>query len=121
QAVPGIADLGVFRVIGQPNVNLRVDRQSADRYGINVADIQDAVETAAGGKAVTAILDGERRFDVVVRYQEPYRRTVEDIANIRILAPSGERVSLGQLSEIAVQDGASMIYRESNSRFIAIK
>ncbi len=121
QKVPGIADLGVFRVIGQPNVNLTVDRQKADRYGINVVDIQDAVETAAGGKAVTEILDGERRFDVVVRYQEPYRRTVEDIANIRILAPGGERVSLGQLSEIDVQDGASMIYREANSRFIAIK
>jgi cobalt-zinc-cadmium resistance protein CzcA len=119
--VPGIADLGVFRVIGQPNVNLVVDRQAADRYGINVADIQDAVETAAGGKAVTQILDGERRFDVVVRYQEPYRRTIADIANIRILAPSGERVSLAQLCEIRVQDGASMIYREANSRFIAIK
>ena len=121
QKVPGIADLGVFRVIGQPNINLVVDREKADRFGVNVADIQDAVETAAGGKAVTQILDGERRFDVVVRYQEPYRSTMEDIANIRILAPSGARVSLAQLASVRIEDGASMIYREANSRYIAIK
>jgi heavy metal efflux system protein len=121
QRIPGIADLGIFRVIGQPNVNLVVNRQKTDRYGINVSDVQDAIETAVGGKAVSQILQGERRYDLVVRYQEPYRRTVEDIANIRILAPSGERVSLGQLCDIKVEDGASMIYREANSRYIAIK
>jgi heavy metal efflux system protein len=120
-AVRGVQDLGIFRVLGQPNVNLIVDRAKADRYGINVADVQDAVETAVGGKAVSQILKSEQRFDLVVRYQEPYRRTVEDIANIRILAPNGERVSLGQLCNIEVQDGASMIYREGNSRYIAIK
>ncbi|HZS51857.1 MAG TPA: CusA/CzcA family heavy metal efflux RND transporter [Bryobacterales bacterium] len=119
--IPGVADLGVFRVVGQPNVNLVVDRAKADRFGINVADIQDAVETAVGGKAVSQILQGERRYDLVVRYQEPYRRTVEDIAGIRIVAPSGERVSLGQLCDIKIEDGASMIYREANSRYIAIK
>jgi cobalt-zinc-cadmium resistance protein CzcA len=119
--IPGIADLGVFRVVGQPNVNLEVDRAKADRYGINVSDIQDAVETAVGGKAVSEILDGERRFDLVVRYQEPFRRTVEDISNIRIAAPSGERVSLGQICAITIEDGASMIYREEGSRYIAIK
>jgi cobalt-zinc-cadmium resistance protein CzcA len=119
--VRGIQDLGIFRVLGQPNVNLTVDRVKADRYGINVADVQDAIETAVGGKAVSQILKGEQRFDLVVRYQEPYRRTVQDIANIRILAPSGERVSLAQLANIEVQDGASMIYREGNSRYIAIK
>ncbi len=121
QTIPGIADLGVFRVVGQPNVNLKVDRAKADRYGINVSDIQDAIETAVGGKAVSQILQGERRFDLVVRYQEPYRRTVEDIAAIRILTPSGERVALNQLSDIQVEDGASMIYREEGSRYIAIK
>ncbi len=119
--IPGIADLGVFRVVGQPNVNLTVDRAQADRFGINVSDIQDAVETAVGGKAVSQILDGERRFDLVVRYQEPYRRTIDDIKAIRILAPSGERVSLAQLCNVNVEDGASMIYREEGSRYIAIK
>ncbi|HYL75115.1 MAG TPA: CusA/CzcA family heavy metal efflux RND transporter [Bryobacteraceae bacterium] len=119
--IPGVADLGIFRVIGQPNVNLVVNREKADRFGINVADIQDAIETAAGGKAVSQILKGEARYDLVVRYQEPYRRTIPDIANIRILAPSGERVSLGQLCDIKVEDGASQIFRETNSRYVAIK
>ncbi len=121
QGIPGIQDLGVFRVLGQPNVNLIVNRATADRFGINVSDIQDAVETAVGGKAVSQILIGEQRYDLVVRYQEPYRSTIQQIANIRILAPSGERVSLGQLCDIQVQDGASMVYREANERYIAIK
>jgi heavy metal efflux system protein len=119
--IPGVADLGTFQVRGQPNVNLVVDRAAADRFGINVSDIQDAVETAVGGKAVSQILIGEQRYDLTVRYQQPFRKTVEDIANIRILAPSGERVSLGQLSQIKLEDGASSIYREGGSRYIAIK
>ena len=119
--IAGVADLGVFRVVGQPNLNFHVNREKANRYGINVADVQDAIETAAGGKAVSQILDGERRFDLTVRYQEQFRRTPEDIAKIRILAPSGERVTLGQVCDVQIQDGASMIYRESGSRYIAIK
>src|SRR5258708_35667358 len=119
--IPGVADLGIFRVIGQPNVNLVVDRAKADRFGINVVDVQDAVETAVGGKAVSQILQGEQRYDLMVRYQEPFRRTIQDITDIRLLAPSGERGSLGQLCTIKVEDGASMIYREANSRYIALK
>ena len=119
--IPGVADLGTFQVRGQPNVNLIIDRVAADRFGINVSDVQDAVETAVGGKAVSQILIGEQRYDLTVRYQEPFRKTVEDLANIRILAPSGERVSLGQLCQIKLEDGASNIYREGNSRYVAIK
>jgi heavy metal efflux system protein len=119
--IPGVADLGTFQVRGQPNVNLVVDRAATDRFGINVSDVQDAVETAVGGKAVSQILIGEQRYDLTVRYQEPFRRTVEDVSNIRILAPSGERVSLRQLCQIKLEDGASSIYREGNSRYIAIK
>ena len=119
--IPGIADLGIFEVRGQPNVNLVVDRAAADRFGINVSDVQDAVETAVGGKAVSQILIGDQRYDLTVRYQEPFRKTVDDIANIRILSPSGERVSLGQLCQVKLEDGASTIYREGNSRYIAIK
>ena len=119
--VPGVADLGTFQVRGQPNVNLVVDRAAADRFGINVSDVQDAVETAVGGKAVSQVLVGEQRYDLTVRYQQPFRKTVEDVADVRILAPSGERVSLGQLCQIKLEDGASTIYREANSRYIAIK
>ncbi len=119
--IPGVADLGTFQVRGQPNVNLVVDRTAADRFGINVGDVQDAVETAVGGKAVSQILIGEQRYDLTVRYLATFRKTVEDVANIRILAPSGERVSLGQLCQIKLEDGASNIYREGNSRYVAIK
>jgi len=119
--VPGVADLGTFQVRGQPNVNLVVDRAAADRFGINVSDIQDAVEGAVGGKAVSQILIGEQRYDLTVRYQPQFRKSVEDIGNIRILAPSGERVALSQVSHISLDDGASTIYREGNSRYIAIK
>ncbi len=119
--IPGVADLGTFQVRGQPNVNLVVDRTAADRFGINVSDVQDAVETAVGGKAVSQILIGEQRYDLTVRYQAPFRKTVDDVANIRIVAPSGERVSLRQLCEIKLEDGASNIYREGNSRYVAIK
>jgi cobalt-zinc-cadmium resistance protein CzcA len=119
--IRGIADLGLFRVIGQPNMEFEVDRKQAARYQINVADVQDAIETAVGGKAVSQVLQGEQRYDLVARYQAPYRSTKEAIENIRLLAPSGERVSLAQLCTIRVHDGASEIYREGNSRYVAIK
>jgi len=119
--VSGVEDLGLFRVLGQPNLNIVVDRQQAARHGVNVADVQDAVETAVGGKAVNQVLQGEQRYDLVVRYQAPYRETKEAIENIRLVSPSGERVSLVQLAKVEVRDGASEIYREENSRYVAIK
>jgi cobalt-zinc-cadmium resistance protein CzcA len=119
--VPGVEDLGLFRVLGQPNLNLSVDRRQAARYQINVADIQDAIQTAVGGNAVSQVLQGEQVYDLTVRYQAPYRNTREAIENIRLLSPSGERVSLAQLCKVGVQDGASEIYREANSRYVAIK
>jgi cobalt-zinc-cadmium resistance protein CzcA len=119
--VRGVSDLGLFRVIGQPNVNLVVNRKQADRYGINVSDIQDAIETAVAGKAVSEILKGEERYDLVVRYQPQYRGTIDQIKQIRLAAPGGERVSLGQLCDVNVTDGASAIYREDNSRYVALK
>ncbi len=119
--IRGVADLGIFRVIGQPNVNLVVDHDRADRFGINVSDVQDAIETAVGGKAVSQVLRGEERYDLVARYQPQYRSTIEAIEDIRLPAPSGERVSLKQLCNLAVTDGASEIYREDNQRYVAIK
>jgi len=119
--VRGIEDLGVFRVIGQPNLNFVVDRKEAARHQINVSDIQDAIQTAVGGNAVSQVLQGDQRYDLVMRYQARYRDTQEAIENIRLLSPSGERVSLAQLTKIEVRDGASEIYREENSRYVAIK
>jgi heavy metal efflux system protein len=119
--VPGIEDLGVFRVLGQPNLNITVDRDAAARYQINVADIQDAIQTAVGGNALTQVLQEEARYDLVMRYLPQYRDTREAIEKIRLLSPTAERVSLAQLCKIQVADGASEVYREGNERYIAIK
>jgi cobalt-zinc-cadmium resistance protein CzcA len=119
--VAGIEDLGIFRVIGQPNLNLQVDREAAARFGINVNDIQDAIQTAVGSSALTQVQQGEARFDVTLRYQQRYRNTPEAIENVRLLAPSGERVSLAQLTHMTTDDGAEEIYREGGQRYIAIK
>jgi len=121
RGIKGIEDLGVFQVLGQPNLNVTVDRQQAARYQINVADVQDAIQTAVGGSALTQVLQGEARYDLVLRYLPRYRDTKEAIQNIRLLSPSGERVALAQLCKIEERDGASEIYREGNQRFIAIK
>jgi heavy metal efflux system protein len=121
RGVAGVEDLGLFRVLGQPNLNITVDREAAARHGINVSDVQDAVETAVGGKAVSQVLQGEQRYDLVVRYQAPYRETRQAIENIRLVSPTGERVALSQLASVRSTDGASEIYREENSRYVAIK
>jgi cobalt-zinc-cadmium resistance protein CzcA len=119
--ISGIEDLGVFRVLGQPNLNVTVDRDAAARYQINVADVQDAIQTAVGGNALTQVLQGEARYDLVLRYLPQYRDTQEAIGRIRLLSSTGERVSLAQLCKIQVADGGSEIYREGNQRYIAIK
>jgi cobalt-zinc-cadmium resistance protein CzcA len=118
--IPGLRDVKLLRDFGQPNLNLTIDRRQAARFGINVADIQDAIQTAVGGGAVSQVLIGEQRYDVVVRYQTPYRNTAKAIENVRLLSPTGERVSLAQLTKVDVKDGAYDIYREGNTRYAAV-
>jgi cobalt-zinc-cadmium resistance protein CzcA len=120
EKIPGLQDVKLLRDFGQPNLDLTVDRRAAARFGINVADIQDAVQTAVGGNAVSQVLIEDQRYDVVVRYQTPYRNTAKAIENIRLLSPSGERVSLAQLTKVEVKDGAYDIYREGNTRYVAV-
>ncbi len=119
--VPGIADLGVFNVTGQPDLVFAVDRAKAARWQINVADVQDAVQTAVGGNALTQVLRGEEVYNLTLRYLPQYRENREEIDNIRLLSPSGERVSLAQLCTVREQDEGSEIYRENNQRYVAIK
>jgi cobalt-zinc-cadmium resistance protein CzcA len=115
--------------LGQPTDKFIVDRKQAARYQINVADVQDAIQTAAGGNALTQVLRGEERYDLVMRYLPEFRNTKEAIENIRLLAPTGERVSLAQLCTVEERDGGSEIYREGGSalggqgvqRYVAIK
>ena len=119
RGVKGIEDVKVLRLLGQPNYNVTVNRQAAARYQINVADVQDAIQTAVGGNALTQVLQGEARYDLVLRYLPEYRSTEEAIADIRLLSPSGERVSLAQLCNIREEEGAGEIYREGNQRYVA--
>jgi heavy metal efflux system protein len=119
--VPGITDLGVFQVTGQPDLDITVDRDKAARYQINVADIQDAVQTAVGGNTLTQVLKGEETYGLTLRYLPQFRDTREAIQNIRLMSPSGERVSLAQLCTIRETDEGSEIYRENNQRYVAIK
>ncbi len=119
--IPGIKDLGLQRDTGQPNLDLTVDRKAAARFGLNVADVQDAVQTAVGGVPIGQILQGEAVYNLTARYQKSYRDTKEAIQDIRLLSPSGERVSLAQVTNVQVKDGAYDIYREKNSRYVAIR
>ena len=119
--VPGIEDLGVLNVTGQPDLNYVVDRQAAARWQINVADIQDAIQTAVGGNVLTQVLRGEEVYNLTLRYLPEYRSTRDAIDNIRLLSPSGERVSLSQLCTVKEADEGSEIYRENNQRYVAIK
>ena len=121
RTISGIQDLGLFRVLGQPNLNFTVDRDAAARYQINAADVQDAIQTAIGGNALTKVLKGEQRYDLVMRYLPRFRSTREAIEQTRLVSPSGERVSLAQLCKVEPADGASEIYREGNQRYVAIK
>ena len=119
--VRGIADMGVLNVTGQPDLDYVVNRQAAARWQINVADIQDAIQTAVGGTALTQVLRGEQVYNLTLRYLPQYRDTRQAIDNIRLLSPSGERVSLAQLCTVKEADEGSEIYRENNQRYVAIK
>jgi cobalt-zinc-cadmium resistance protein CzcA len=119
--VPGVADLSVIGELGQPNLLIRVDRQKAARYGVLPGDVNGTVQAAIGGQAVTQVLDGERRFDVVVRFLPQYRENVEAISNIPVSTPDGGRIPLKQVAEVTKQTGASFIYREDNARYIPVK
>ena len=121
RTIKGVEDLGLFRIIGQPNLNFVVDREKAARYQINVVDVEDAIQTTVGGNALTQVLQGEERYDVVLRYLPSYRNTKESIEKIRLVSPSGERVSLAQLCNVETTDGAEEIYREGSQRYVAIK
>jgi cobalt-zinc-cadmium resistance protein CzcA len=119
--VPGVADLGVFQETGQPELVVSIDRAASARYGLMAADVNAAVQAAIGGTAPTQILEGDRRFDFVVRYQPEFRRTPEAIRNILLPTPEGNRVPLGQVADVSLHEGAFTIYRENGQRYIPVK
>jgi cobalt-zinc-cadmium resistance protein CzcA len=119
--VNGVDDLGIFEETGQPNININVDRDKISRYGLNISDVQGVIQTAVGGTAATQVLDGEKRFDMVVRFQPQSRSDVEQIKKILVPTPDGYRIPIEDLATVKIEDGASTIYREENQRYIAIK
>ena len=119
--VPGITDITVVRELGQPSLIVTPDRAKIARYGLNVDDVNTMVETAMGGKAASQVIQGERQFDLLVRMQEPYRKDADAIRNLLIATPDGQHLPLSQFADIHVNNGASFIYRESNSRFIGVQ
>jgi cobalt-zinc-cadmium resistance protein CzcA len=123
--VPGVADLGIFHIVGQPNLNIRVDREKAARYGLNAGDINTVVQAAMGGTNATTVLEGDRQFGVSVRLANPYRKTADAVRDVKVAyaTPSGGNayVPLSELATITIDTGASFIYRESSQRYIPVK
>jgi cobalt-zinc-cadmium resistance protein CzcA len=123
--VRGVADLGVFPVLGQPNLDIKVDRARAARYGLNSGDINSVVQAAMGGAVATFVLEGDRQFAVSVRFTPEYRQSVDRIRNIKVAYAAGSGgngyVPLSELATITLDTGAAWIYHESTQRFIPIK
>ena len=123
--VPGITDLGIFPVLGQPNLEIKVDRAKAARYGLNTGDVNTVVQAAMGGTVATEVYEGTRQFDLLVRYPRENRDTIDKIRNIRVgyQAPNGSNafIPLSELAAINLDTGASWIYHERNERFIPVK
>jgi len=121
QQIRGVKDLGIFHLVGQPNLLIQVDREASARYGLQVADVNAVVQAAVGGQAVTQVYEGERLFDLVVRFLPEFRQDVDAIGNILVSTPEGARIPLKQVASITTQTGAFIIYRENNERYIPIK
>ncbi|MHB9071966.1 MAG: efflux RND transporter permease subunit [Desulfobaccales bacterium] len=121
KTVKGVADLRVEQVGGQPYLNLKIDRRKIARYGINVADIQEVIETAIGGKVATEIIEGQLRVGVQVRFPEERRNTTEAIGNILVDAPGGRRIPLSELATIKKEEGPVQISREDARRRVVVE
>jgi cobalt-zinc-cadmium resistance protein CzcA len=119
--IPGFTELTVVRELGQPSVQIDVDREKIARYGINVSDVEGVIEAGVGGQAATQVIQGERLFDLVVRMKPQYRSSTREIGNLLVPTPSGQQVPISELASIRQGNGASFIYRENNSRYIGVQ
>ncbi|MBY4730386.1 CusA/CzcA family heavy metal efflux RND transporter [Cupriavidus pauculus] len=123
--IRGVADLGVFRVLGQPNLNIKVNREAAARYGLNTGDVNAVVQAALGGAQATTVLEGDRKFALTVRMAPEYRGSIDAIRNIKVAyqtsGGSNAYIPLSALADVSLDTGASYIYHERNQRYIPIK
>jgi heavy metal efflux system protein len=121
KGVRGVTDVFVFRSLGQPNIVVEPDRDAAARYGLNSGDVAAIVQAAIGGQAVTQVLEGDRRFNLVVRWMPQYRKSIEAMRNIRINVPTGGNIPLGQIASVRAEEGASFIYRGDLQRYVPLR
>jgi cobalt-zinc-cadmium resistance protein CzcA len=121
EQVPGITDVTLVQELGQPSLSIKIDRAKIARYGVNVDDVNNLIQTAVGGTAATQVVQGDQQFDLVVRLDRQYRDNPEEIGNIPMAMPGGQQVPLKELADISVTNGASFIYREANSRYIGVQ
>ncbi len=121
EGVRGFTELTVVRELGQPTLVIDADREKIARYGINVSDVEAVIQAAVGGQATTQVIQGEKLFDLVVRMQSQFRSTPDQIGNLLVGAPDGEQIPLKELGTIKESNGASFIYRETNSRYIGVQ
>jgi cobalt-zinc-cadmium resistance protein CzcA len=119
--VPGIKDIGILKNIGQPELRIDLDEHKLAAYGILKEDCQAIIEMAIGGKAATQLYDGEKKFDIRIRYPKDYRKDEEDIKNLLIPTMRGTKVPLKEISDITRETGSAFIYRDLNKRLIAVK
>lgn len=119
--VPGIKDVGILRNIGQPEISVLLDEEKMAIYGVTKADAQAVIEMAIGGKTATMKYEGERKFDVRIRYQKEYRKDEQDISNLMVPNIRGEKIPLKEISDINVITGPAFIYRDNTKRFIGVK
>jgi heavy metal efflux system protein len=119
--VKGVEDLGHFKSLGQPDVKITPDRAACARYGLNTGDVEAVVQAAVGGQAVTQVYEGEKHFDLTVRWLLPYRNSIEAIREITVSTPDGSNVPLGQLASVVPEEGPSVIYREDAMRYSPVK
>jgi cobalt-zinc-cadmium resistance protein CzcA len=121
KTVRGIEDLGILRNLGQPEFRIELDQNKMALYGVNIADAESVIEMAIGGKAATTLYEGERRFDVRIRYQKEYRDDQKKIENLMVPASDGAKVPLKEICVFKSSTGPAFIYRDNNQRYIAVK
>ena len=121
EQVRGIKDVTLVKELGQPSLDIKINRAMIARYGVNVADVNALITTAIGGDVATQVQQGEKQFDLVVRLERQYRDNPEEIANILVPTPGGQQIPLKEFADIRVMNGASFIYRQDNSRYIGVQ
>jgi len=119
--VKGVEDLGVLRNLGQPEFHIELNQQKMAMYGVNIADANSIIEMAIGGKAATQLYEGERKFDIRVRYDKEFRNTQEKIEQLMVPTQDGSKIPIKEISETKVLTGPSFIYRDNNARYIPVK